>query len=95
MEEEEERGCVCVRLVSGWRGALGTGGEEHTGCTPPAGGEGEIQQPVEAAPSQPSHPEIHRIGARVVRELDDPRREVWWWEGNVRPASAQCRSGRT
>ena len=28
-EEEEERGCVRVRLVSGWRGALGTGGEEH------------------------------------------------------------------
>ena len=27
--EEEERGCVRVRLVSGWRGALGTGGEEH------------------------------------------------------------------
>ena len=56
--EEEERGCVRVRLVSGcWRGALGIGGEEHTGCTPPAGGEEEQQQPVEAVPSQPSHPE--------------------------------------
>ena len=65
MEEEEERGCVRVRLVSGWRGALGTGGEEQEG-TPPAGGGEEIQQPpVEAAPSQPSHPSnIHWIRTR-------------------------------
>ena len=96
MEEEEERGCVCVRLVSGWRGALGSGGEEQEGTPPAGGGEDHHQPAVEAAPSQPSHPDFDLNSAvswTLVR--CEWRSGGYWKGGDVRGASAQCLPGPT